>query len=401
MSERWVEKYKPQSLDEVVGQGKQVKELRKWFENWKKGSKPVLLFGRSGNGKTASIHALAKDKGLDLIEVNASDSRNKKDLRKILGETVKQKSLLKKGKIILIDEVDGLSGRQDRGGISELNKILKESEFPIALTANDPYSQKLRGLKRKSKTIKFGKVNLRSMAKRLKTICEKEGIEADKKLLKRMARQNSGDLRSTINDLEGLAQGRKKIEAEDLASIGIRERQQNIFEVLKVIFKTKTPKTAIDMMNKVDKTPDEVFWWIEENIPNEYENNKEIAAAYEYLARADLFRQRIRRHQKWGLLKYMIDLMCGGVAISKKEKYRKFTRYKPPGRFIRYGRSKKHRKELDELSKKIGERVHASSKVVKRDYLPLLQVIFENREDWKENIVNEVRLSEKEVSEIE
>ncbi|MFB6217130.1 MAG: replication factor C large subunit, partial [Candidatus Aenigmatarchaeota archaeon] len=72
--------------------------------------------------------------------------------------------------------------------------------FPIVMTANDPYDSKLSSLRRKVELVDFGKVHLSSMTAHLSEICEREGIEAERKLLKQIARQNSGDLRAAIND---------------------------------------------------------------------------------------------------------------------------------------------------------------------------------------------------------
>ena len=69
----------------------------------------MWLWGDSGTGKTATAVALAHELGLELIEVNASDSRNKEAIGSLIGGAVNQGSLFGTGKLILVDEVDGLS----------------------------------------------------------------------------------------------------------------------------------------------------------------------------------------------------------------------------------------------------------------------------------------------------
>ena len=391
----WTDKYMPQKLEEVIGQ-RAVADFEKWFGGWKRGGKAALLWGKAGCGKTSSVYALAKEKNLEIIEINASDARNAQSIEDTVGHSTKQMSLFNSGKIILIDEVDGISGNADRGGVRSLTKIIKESKFPIVMTANDAYSIKLRSLRNYCDVIKFGPVHLNSATKRLAEICKNEHVECDKVLLKKLARESGGDFRSAIKDLELIARGKKKVDEKDLKVIGYRETKHDIFEVLKVIFKTKSIKNSIQIMRNVDKDPDEVFWWLEQNITTEYENPEEIAKAFSYLSIADLFKSKIRVRQNWRFKKYMIDIMCGGISISKKEMYKKFSPYRPPKRIIMYGSTKTSRKDINIVSKKIGKKLHVSSKVAIKDYFPVLRLIFKN-DEWKENIQNELKLSKEDI----
>lgn len=397
----WVKKYEPESLGDFAGQNKQLKKLREWYESWKPGDDALLLHGPPGDGKTSSVYALANDKELEIMEINASDKRNKSEIEEIAGSASQQISLTGKKKVILVDEVDGLSGRSDRGGVGAIIDVIKKSKFPVVLTANNPYDSKLRSLRNYCELVDFGKVHLSSMTAFLANICEKEGIEAERKLLKQIARQASGDLRSAISDLETIAKGKDRISREDLDALGYREREKDIFEILKVLFKTENPKTAKDILDNVGKDSDEIFWWIEENVPREYEKPEEIAGAFDQLSMADLFKARIRRRQNWALMKYVMDLMSGGVATSKDKKYSKFTRYQPPQRLKRYGRSKGERKRMKEISEKLLDRFHISSSKLKMEYFPLFQWLIEKEEGFKESLRKEYGLTDEEIETIE
>ncbi len=397
----WVDKYEPESLRDFAGQKKQLKKLESWYEEWNSGDDPLFIHGPPGDGKTTSVYALANDKNLDVFEINASDNRNKSDIEDLAGSASRQRSLTGRKKIILIDEVDGLSGNKDRGGVSAIIDVIKNTKFPIVLTANNPYESKLRSLRRYCKLVDFGKVHLSSMTAHLASICENEGIEAERSVLKRIARKNSGDMRSAINDLEAIARGQDRIEKDDIEALGFRDREKEIFEVLKVVFKTMTAKTAKTMTNNSGKDPDELFWWIEENIPNEYKKKDDIARAFEELSKADLFKTRIRRRQNWSLMKYYIDLMTAGVALAKDEKYGGFTRYRPPQRLKRYGRSKGKRRIMDSIHEKIGERFHVSSSKMKMEYFPLFKIMLEKDKDTEIYLKKELGLSQREVELIE
>jgi len=369
----WTEKYAPQKVVEVVGQKKAVDQFLIWLKSWKPGKKAALFHGPAGTGKTALVEALGKEKNLEIIELNASDYRSASQIKEVIGQSIKQKSLFKKGKIFFIDEIDGLAGREDRGGTGEIIKIVKESQYPIILTANNPWDVKLRSLRSYCQLIKFGKVFYWDIIKKLQYICEKENVKCDKEIIIQMAKRSEGDLRSAINDLETLARDKKEITLKDLDSLGVREREMNIFDVLKIIFKTKTAMSAKLSIQNTDKDPEEIFLWIEQNVINEYEKSDEIAKAYEMLSRADLFMQRVKKRQEWKFEKYMIDLMTAGVALAKKEMYRKFSRYQYPDRISFLGRSKATRAESKEKLLELSKKLHCSTKKIREEFLPFFK----------------------------
>ena len=367
-------KYKPKNLKEFVNQKKAVEEFLKWIKRWKPG-KALLFHGMPGLGKTALIEAYAKEKNLEFIEMNASDFRSSVQIQDVLGQSMLQSPLFKKGKIFLIDEIDGLVGRQDYGGVGEITKIIQASKFPIVLTANNPWTQKFRALRKHCTLVQFGKISVWDIEKKLEQICKKEKIKAGKDVLRQLAKMSEGDLRSAINDLETVSQGKNEIEENDLQVLSFREREVNIFNVLRMIFKTKTALAAKLAINNADKDPDEIFWWVENNIAREYEKPEEIAKAYDALSKADLFRQRIKSRRNWRLKAYMIDMMTGGVALSKREAYRKFTRYQYPSKIITLGRTKMQRKEDREELEKLSKTLHCSTRKVRKEFLPYFKMI--------------------------
>lgn len=395
----WSEKYRPKTLDKVVGQKEGIKKLRKWIKDWEPGRKAALLYGPPGNGKTAAAYALANELNYELVELNASDFRGKEDVKKVLGHTAKQASLYDRGKLILIDEVDGISGRADRGGVGAVIDVVKESKFPVILTANNPWKSKLRRLRKHySKLIEFGRVGKRATKKRLRQICKKEGIEVNRKVIKRISDQSGGDLRAAINNLQSVAEGKEKLKLEDLESIGFREQEEDVFSVLKVIFKTTSPKTAFKILRDSKKPADELFWWIEENIPKEYEDKEEVAKAYDALSKADIYLQRVRKRRYWRFKRYANQIMSSGVATAKEEMYHKFTRYHSPERLKKYGKSRGIRSLREKIAGRIAEVCHTSKKNVKEFFLPYLKFIFKKDEEWAEKFSESLDLSKEEKS---
>ena len=368
-------KYRPKSLKDFVDQKEALAKFLEWYRNWKPGSKAALLYGKPGTGKTCLVEAFANDKNLELIQMNASDVRSKKQIEEVFGHASAVASFFKKGRIFLIDEVDGISGKEDAGGIQAIIEIIKKSKHPVVLTANNPYDPKLRVLREYCELIPFGDIPVWDIEKKLKEICDKEGIEYDKEVLNQLAKRSEGDLRAAINDLETIARGKKKITLKDLEVLGYRERERDMFEALKILFKTTSLTGARLSIANVDLEPEIIMWWIEENIPNEYEKPEEVARAYEALAKADLFRARIMSRNYWKLMRYMNDLMTAGVSLAKDEMYRKFTKYQFPAKLRYLASSKEEREQEKERLKKLSKLLNCSTKKIRTEFLPYFKVL--------------------------
>lgn len=369
----FTEKYKPEKLEDVVGQVDTVEKILEWFDAWKPGDKALLLHGPTGTGKTSIIETLALQKELDLIEMNASNYRSAKQIRETIGRSVAQQSLFKRGKVFIIDEIDGLSGNADRGGVSEMIKLIKETKHPIVLTANKPYESKLRVLRKYCKLVELRKLSISNIEKHLKKIIKKEKIEIERDALRELAKLANGDLRAAMNDLESLSY-KKNITADDIRTLGERERETTVYEALNKIFKADSILEARRAIDSVDKSPDEMFWWIESNIAREFEKPEELAAAFDAISAADVFRQRIRDTNNWRFLAYMIDLMTGGVATAKRKKYFKHVRYQYPTLIATLGRTKHMRKEQHEQLLELAKQLHCSTRKVRTEFLPYLKL---------------------------
>ena len=357
---RWVDKYKPETSSDIIGHNSVIEKLKQWIPNWKKGDKCILMYGPPGYGKTAIASALAKDFNMDIFEMNASDDRTASAIKKVLTPAIKQGSLFGRKRLIVVDEVDGLSGF-DRGAVTELQKIMEQTRFPIIFLANDAYDVRIKTLRQKCELIQLRKVPYTSITKRLLEICEKENVEADPLIVKQIALSAAGDIRSAINDIETISCGHGKI--VDSSVLGFRERGKNIFDVMKIVFRASEMKTAIESMYQCDKDSNEIFWWVEQNICNEFKDPREIAAAYEILSKADLFRGRIMKNQNYRFAKYMVDMLAS-ISSVRIRKPSGFVMYKPSDRILIMGRTKAMRKAREERYSELGSYMHCSKKKV-------------------------------------
>jgi replication factor C large subunit len=394
----WIKQYSPHSPRDVVGQDSAVQQLVDFLKNHKKQrKKAMLLHGPSGVGKTSAVHAAGQELGLEVVEVNASDVRNAEAMQRVLGNALRQQSLMFSGKIILVDEIDGLSGTKDRGGIPELVKLMAKRSFPIVMTANDPWNSKFSTLRSNSVLVQFHTLNYLSVAKILGRIANAEEISVDDDLLKTLARRSSGDARAAINDLQSLAGKNGEITAEDVESLSDRNRVESIMNALMRIFKTTQAEIALSSLNDVQENMDTVMLWIDENLPKEYTKAEDLYRAYDALSLADVFKGRIRRWQHWRFLVYINALMTAGVALGKDEKYRQFVRYTPTTRILKLWRAKMKYQKRKAIAGKIGIHSHTSTRQAINSSLPYLKTIFKNDRQMAAAISDELGLDKEEV----
>jgi len=345
-------KYKPKSLKEIIGQNNAISKLKKSVEE----KKSVLIYGVSGIGKSSSVHALAKDMNYEVLEVNASNYRNKDQIDEKVGGSARQMSLFSKGKIILIDEIDGLN-RKDRGAITEIVNILKESGHAVVIIGNEIMDSKFKELRKKCELIQFEKLNYLDILKIVKNILNKEKKDVKDSDLRNLAIKCKGDARSAINDLELLMLSRDEISE--------RDKKETISNVLKYIFKSKNQNEILKRVGLLDENLDEVLLWLEENIPYEYENVKD---AYDYLSKADVFRGRIRKWQYWRYLVYQNALMNLGVAFSKDKISNKFVSYKRNSRILKIWINNRRNNSKKEIAEKLSKDLHMSQKKFMKEF---------------------------------
>ena len=376
----WAEKYRPRRLVEIVGNKKAISTLMTWLKSWEKGipnKRAVLLYGPPGVGKTTLVHVIANELGYELIELNASDIRRAEELERVIARALNTSSLFgTKGRIIFFDEIDGMSGTEDQGGLAKIVDIIERTRIPVIMAANDPWDPKFRTLRNLSLVIRLNRLRVHEVMRILGRICMSEGIKADPAALKAIATMAEGDLRSAINDLQAVAQGRKFLTLEDVQGLGRRIREYDVFTVLKMLFSARTAEEAKAVLSRSAIGYDMLIQWIHENLPYQYKDPEELWKAYDALSRADVYFGRIRRTQNWSLLSYALDLVTAGVAMARKHPYH-FVKYQFPKRLLMLSRAKSARQLREAICKRIARQIHVSKRYANAEIIPLLKVIFE------------------------
>ncbi|MEK6842754.1 MAG: replication factor C large subunit [Nanoarchaeota archaeon] len=383
----WTEKYRPKKFSEIKGQNEAVTKMKIFFENFPR-SKAVILHGPPGTGKTSLAHVVAKETNSEIFELNASDLRNQNKLREILKPAMEQKSLFKEKKLILVDEVDGISA-SDWGGLPELISLVIQTPYPIIITANDIWKKELSILRKKAEMIQLKEISYKTINEILSEILKKEGLILDEKLLTKISINAKGDLRAALNDLQAEA-GIKS----EIIEIAERNKEVDIFNALRMIFKGKPQEETMRIFDSVNMPIDEIILWIEENIPAEYKG-EELARAFELLSRTDIFKKRIYRQQYWRFLVYENFFLSYGISAAKKNVKTGFTSYKKPNRILKIWLNNQKNEKKKSIAGKYASYVHIGEKRAMNEF-PVIKYILKNPE-----IQKELRLSEEEIEFVE
>ena len=348
--ELWVDKYKPKTSADLVGNNQMVTNLKQWLGSWdavhlhhssqgqemkKRGKtlenkKAVLLSGSPGIGKTSAALIIARECGYEPIEVNASDTRSKSDnkvgkgvagkLSNMIREmstntaisftTSKGAGVPKKRHCLIMDEVDGMAGG-DRGGVADLIQTIKSSKVPIICICNDKYSQKLKSLRNHTIELDFSKPTAAMVSKRLRMICHAEGLHMNEQTMNAVIQNaNGGDIRLILGTLQMIRRRTDRLNYEDASgAANTKDVEMSPFAAAQQILSNQ-PYSFAERMEFCFQDMDLVPLLVQENYINHNpamsrnpaNRLQVIAKAADCFSEGDVLSRSVRQYQNWSLL---------------------------------------------------------------------------------------------------
>ena len=362
----WSEKYRPQIISDMIGNEESRAAILKWFAKWKKGTKPLLLVGPPGIGKTTIAYLVAKQFGYDMIGLNASDVRSKSRINEILTPVLGNVSVLGIP-MIFVDEVDGIHGRGDYGGAAALVDILKEPTVPIILAANNDSLDKMKNIKKAVKTISFKKIPPRLLRVYLENILKKEGTKLSPGSLIKVIDKSRGDIRSMINLTQSFVTGFNPQTETSFESI-------NVEDGVNAFFKANSIEEARSVLYSIQIDPRQKINAFYSSIITSELDNPTLAKYLEIISDADMLYGKILKTQNWRLLRYLNDILVKLYQNDDRIRYSQYNLSWPLLNRIRWDGAK-----IKSMSSVMVKKLHLSSSAFVTFCLPYALFCIKNK----------------------
>ncbi|VEN38222.1 unnamed protein product [Callosobruchus maculatus] len=412
----WTEKYKPTSITGIIGQqtaNSNMNKLMHWLKNWNvnrtkdvkrpspwaqndDGSyfKAALLSGPPGVGKTTTATLVCQTLGYDIVEFNASDTRSKKLLHEEVSQLLRNTSIssfaagqntTNRKRVLLMDEVDGMAGNEDRGGIQELMNLIKTSNFPIICMCNDRNHAKLRTFVNYCFELKFSKPKAEQIVGAMLSVCFKEGIKIAPKALLEIITGTGCDIRQTLNHLTMWSAAEKNVSFETAQKESEGAKKDTVLGPWEVVRKVFT-RAEHENMSLADKS--RLFFFdysigplfVQENylsvVPKCDRNKKikRVALAADAISMGDLVDSKIRGSNNWALLES--EAIFASVLPGHYMSGHINARINFPGWLGKNSSANKHKRMLSELHMHTRTRCSGNRMAMNLDYLvPLRNAI--------------------------
>ena len=244
----WVEKYRPGTLAQIVGQTDALSRLQSYVKN--KNVPNMLFSGPAGVGKTSAAVALSKELystefGRNFMELNASDARGIDIIRGQIKDFARTLAFSADFKIIFLDESDALTSDAQHALRRTMEKYTKTCRFVLSCNYS---SRIIEPLQSRCVVFRFRPLTAKDVEARLKEIAKKESLELDKKALEAIVYVSMGDMRKAVNILQAAASLGKKIDEDNIFNVSSRARPTEVKEMINLALDGK----FLDARNLLD-----------------------------------------------------------------------------------------------------------------------------------------------------
>ncbi|HHT18363.1 MAG: replication factor C small subunit [Euryarchaeota archaeon] len=232
MNRPWVEKYRPHTLDEVVGQEHIIQRLKQYVNEE---SMPNLMFtGPAGVGKTTTAIALAKAMlgeywKQNFLELNASDARGIDTVRKDIKNFCRLKAVGAPFRIIFLDEVDNMTKDAQHALRREMEMYTKTSSFILSCN----YSSKIIDpIQSRCAIFRFTPIKGHHVIQRLEKIAKTENIQYTAGALESIVYFAEGDLRRAVNILQSTASMGTEVTEEHVHDVVSKAKPKDVRRII-------------------------------------------------------------------------------------------------------------------------------------------------------------------------
>ncbi|XP_073502084.1 replication factor C subunit 1 isoform X2 [Phyllobates terribilis] len=418
----WVDKYKPTSVKAIIGQqGDQscANKLIRWLRDWHRnhstdekkpavkynrfggkddGSsyKAALLSGPPGVGKTTTAVLVCEELGYNYVELNASDTRSKNSMKDVVAESLNNTSIkgfysgtskvVNSKHVLIMDEVDGMAGNEDRGGVQELISLIKGSKIPIICMCNDRNHPKIRSLSNYCFDLRFQRPRLEQIKGAMMSVAFKEGLKIPPPAMNEVILGANQDIRQVLHNLSMWCASRKALtydEAKSNANNAKKDIKMGPFDVVRKVFFSGEETAHMTLIDKSDLFFHDYSMaplFVQEN----YVHVKPAAAggnlkkhllllskAADSICDGDLVDRAIRSKQVWSLLPTQAiyaSVLPGELMRGYMSQFPSF-----PSWLGKYSSTGKHDRITQELAMHTSLRTRTSKCALNLDYLSYMR----------------------------
>ncbi|HII83320.1 MAG TPA: replication factor C small subunit [Methanobacterium subterraneum] len=232
MNGPWVEKYRPQDLDDVVGQDHIIQRLKQYINEE---SMPNLMFtGPAGVGKTTTAIALAKAMlgeywKQNFLELNASDARGIETVRKDIKSFCRLKAVGAPFRIIFLDEVDNMTKDAQHALRREMEMYTKTSSFVLSCN----YSSKIIDpIQSRCAIFRFAPIKGHQVIKRLEIIAKAENVNYAPGTLESIVYFAEGDMRRAVNILQSTSSMGEEVTEETVHDVVSKAKPKDVRRIV-------------------------------------------------------------------------------------------------------------------------------------------------------------------------